>query len=184
MATIFELYKTLLETYTEQVKGLEAAKKEAEKNHAAWIPHKVLNSRMFTYDEYLNNASYGGWCYAEKNRIMPHLLNFIAAYEKCSFEEKETFEKLKPKNEYQQYLDELYIGKGEFIPFLESQLKDLLHIERTYQIPHKPQRSNATRQLVKYQKELKEYEERIASINRCREEVYERIKYFKALLKN
>jgi len=184
METITQLYQTLLEAYTEQVKGLENKKKETQKqHHIEWIPHVVLNSRMFTYDEYLTNVYHGGFCYEEKNNVMPHLVNFLAVYEKSSDEEKTTFENLKPKNEYQQYLDELYIGKGAFIAFLESQLKELQNKESNCRYPSRPQRSNATRQLAKYREDKEKYDEDIESINRCRKEINERIELFNELLK-
>ncbi len=185
METILKLYQTLLEAYTDQVKGFEERKKktESEEGHRIeWVPHLILNSRMFTYDEYLTNIYHGGLCYNEKNCVMPHLVNFLAAYENCSDEEKAAFDNVKPKNEYQQYLDELYIGKEKFSEFLQSQLKELRDKEYNYKPPSRPQRSNATRQLAKYREEMQEYEEKIASINRCREEVNKRIKLLTELL--
>lgn len=179
MESILKLYQTLLEVYTEQVKGLESRMKEAQKeHHIAWVPHAVLNSRMFTYDEYLTNVYHDGFCYEEKNHVMPHLINFLAAYEKCSDPDNATFENLKPKSEYQQYLDELYLGKGAFSDFLQSQLKELQTKASEIRYPSRPQRTNATRQLAKYREDLNEYEEKIESINRCKQEVNERIKLF------
>lgn len=184
MEKLLILYQTLLATYTEQVIGLENRKKEAQKeHHAEWVPPMVLNSRMFTYDEYLTNVYYSGFCYKEKNRVMPDLVNFLAAFEKCSDDEKKAFEKLKPKNEYQQHLDELYSDKRSFMTFLESQLKELQVKESSYKDPCPPRRSNATRQMSKYRQEKKMYEEKIDSINRCRKEVNDRIELFRELLK-
>ncbi len=187
METTLKLYQTLLEAYTEQVKGLEDRKKkaEAEVGHRIdWLPPAVLNSRMFTYDEYLTNIYHGGFCYEEKNHVMPHLVNFLAAYEKCSDADKESFQNSKPKNEYQKHLDELYLGKGRFSEFLQSQLKELRKSEDNYRAPYPPQQRNATRQLAKYQEEKREYEEKIASLNRCREEVNERINLYNELMKS
>jgi len=147
------------------------------------VPHKVLNSRMFIYDEYLKNIYHGGFCYKEKNFIMPHLVNFLAAYEKCSEDVKMKFENLKTKNEYQQHLDELYFGQGNFSAFLQSQLSELQGKENRCRIPNPPLRGNATRQLAKYNKDKKEYDDEIASINRCRMEVNDRIKLYNELLK-
>lgn len=175
----------LLDVYTEQVKGLEEEKKKLAVKHSIdWIPHMVLNSRMFTYDEHLTNIHHGGLCFNEKNRIMPHLVNFLAAFEKCSDEEKTSFENLKTKNEYQQHLDELYVGKGKFLEFLQAQLKELREREYRCRIPSRPQRSNATRQQAKYREDMKAYEEEIASINRCRDEVNKRIQLYNELIKS
>jgi hypothetical protein len=185
METTLNLYQRLLEVYTEKVKGLEEKKKilEAEIGHQiGWIPHMVLNSRMFTYDEYLTNIHHGGFCFEEKNHVMPHLINFLAAYEKSSEEDRGIFENLKPKSEYQKYLDTLYLTKGDFSEFLQFQLKELQDKENSYRPPFRPQRRNATRQLAKYREDMNEYEEKIDSINRCRQEVTERINLYNHLL--
>lgn len=185
MNKLLELYQTLLEVYTDQVKGLENKKKEVEKEHRhiQWLPHRALNCRMFTYDEYLTNAYNGGFCYEEKNKVMPHLIYFLSSYEKCSDEERKNFESVKPKNEYQQYLDELYIGKGSLLTFLESQLKQLRDSELNTKVPYPPQRRNATRKITEYHEDKRKYEEEIEIINRCRQEVRERMHMFNDLLK-
>ena len=174
-----DLYKSLLDVYTTQVKGLEEQKKEANKKHRLdYIRHSVLNSRIFTYDEYLTNQFHGGWCYEEKNLIMPHLVPFIAQFEKLSQEEIAAFEANKPKNDYQDALDYLYKNKGSFSALLKNQLKELSQKESDLRIPRRPQRRNATRQMSDYMEETEEYEEKLASLRRCRKEVEDRIELF------
>lgn len=178
MNNLFKLYSDLLNIYTEQVKKLELLKSEAEKTkRVELVPHMALNHRMFTYDEYLQNPSYGGFCYIEKNIIMPYLVPFFVAFDNSSEEIKIEFEQLKPKNQYQKYLDEL-LGKIKipFIEFLKLQLHELQEIQYRYDIPSRPTRSNATRQQAEYEKNRKKYFEKVESLNRCREEINERIK--------
>lgn len=139
---------------------------------------------MFTYDEHLTNIICEGYCFEEKNLVMPHLVNFLAAYEKRSEEEKAEFEEIKPKREYQQQMDQLYVKKGKFRDFHQSQLHELMESENNCRVPHRPQQSNATRKLATYEKVKIECLENIASINRCRDEVNKRIKLYSELLKS
>lgn len=183
---ILEKYVELLDVYSQQVKSLEDRKKEVDKKqpNSGGVPYMMLNSRIFIQDEYLTNPFHRGFCYEEKNRIMPHLVSFLATYEKCTAEDRAEFENLKPKGQYQQYLDELIKGKEPFLEFLESQLKDLNAKENRVQVPFPPRRRNATRQLADYREAKRKYEEEMASIKRCREEVIDRKELFKKLLEN
>lgn len=182
MNNLLTLYTELLKVYTEQVQKLEALKTEHSIEHRIeWMPHLVLNDRMFTYDEYLQNPYHGGFCFAEKNQVMPHLVSFIAAYESTNEEDKNEFLKLKPKSQYQEYLDDLLKNKSPFLEMLQSQLRGLQEIQYRYDIPSPPRRSNATRQLAKYEVDRKEYFEKVGSLDRCRNEVNDRIKLFKEL---
>jgi hypothetical protein len=177
MNDLLNLYTVLLTVYTEQVQKLEKIKDEhTEKHRIQWIPHAFLNSRIFTYDEYLQNPFYGGICFEEKNLIMPHLVRFIVTYENSSEESKNEFEKQKPVSEYQKYLHELIPKNTLFIDFLKGQLHQLQELEYRCKIPSPPKRSNATRQLAKYKVDRAEYHEKVDSLNRCRNEVKERIK--------
>jgi len=184
MDELLKSYTELLRVYTEQVQKLEALKAEHSKEHRIeWIPQMALNSRIFTYDEYLQNPFHGGFCYKEKNLIMPHLVKFIANYDYSSDEVKEEFEKQKPKNDYQRYLDEVLFKKILFIDFLKSQLRELQELQYTHKIPSQPTRKNATRQIAKYKTDRDEYFEKIDSLNRCRAEVNERIKIVEEIKK-
>jgi len=179
MNILLTLYTELHKVYTEQVQKIEAIKTEYSKEHRIeWVPHLVLNGRMFTYDEYLQNPFYGGFCLEEKIIIMPHLVHFIAAFESSTEEVKRDFQLLKPNNEYQEYLDDLLKNKLPFLEMLKSQLRNLQEIQYRYDIPSLPKRSNATRQLAKYKLDRKEYFEKVESLDRCRNEVNDRIKSF------
>ncbi len=176
MDNLSNLYSELLKVYTEQVEKLEKIKAEAsEKHHIGWIPHMALNTRMFTYDEYLQNIHHGGFCFEEKNKIMPHLVRFIATYECSSEEAIKNFEQEKEQNNYQKQLDSIVFDKIPIIDFSKSQLRGLRDVKDTYDIPYPPKRRNATRQMAKYKTDRKKYFEKIDILNRCREEVEARI---------
>lgn len=184
MEELLRLYTELLKVYTEQVQKLEALKVEQSKEHRIeWVPQLALNSRLFTYDEYLQNPFHGGFCYEEKNLIIPHLVNFIANYDYSSDDVKEEFEQRKPKNDYQRYLDDILFKKMLFIDFLKSQLRELQELQYTYKIPNQPSRKNAIRQIAKYKSDREEYFEKIDSLNRCRTEVNERLKIVEEIKK-
>lgn len=177
-------YSTLLRVYIEQVQKLETLKAAHSIEHRIeWIPHVVLNRHLFIYDEYLQNSSYGGFCFEEKNLITPYFVQFMATYD-CSPEEtKKEFEKQKPKNVHQGYLDVAIADKSPFIDYLKSQLKQLRELEYTYKIPSVPSRKNAIRQIAKYEADRKEYLKNINSLNRCRSEINERIKLVETIKK-
>lgn len=177
MDELLKLYIEPLKVYTEQVQKLEALKVEYSKEHRIeWIPQVALNSRIFTYDEYLQNPFHKGFCFEEKNLIIPHLVKFIATYDYSSDEVKTEFEKQKPENEFQGYLDDVLFQKQPFLDFLKSQLRELRELEYTYKIPSQPSRKNATRQIAKYKIDREEYLKKRETLNRCRDEVNERIK--------
>lgn len=185
MSKLLELYLPLLETYSEQVKNLEDFKSEKEKEHKtkiSWVPHSFINSRIFTPDEYLNNLYHGGSGFEEKNNILPLLLPFMAAYEKTSDKEKEEFEESKPKNNYQSNLEEVWKGKGSMVNFFQGQHRELVTKESYIRLPKPPSRSNATRQLAKYEEEQKEYYKKAESIERCKREILGRLDFYKSLL--
>lgn len=181
MEQLLEAYQNLLDVYTKEVKDLELRKKEAG---TSWVSYKVLNSRMFYFDEHLRNVYHGGFGYEEKNRVMPFLLKFISLYETSSEEQKKLFENQKTTNEYQQCLDELLSGKYPFTEFLQSQLKEIQHQEARCKMPYPPQRSNATRQQAVYRKEMSDYEEKLNSLSKCRREVEERVSLYESLMNN
>ncbi|MBF4465950.1 hypothetical protein [Flavobacterium sp. LC2016-12] len=184
MDELLKLYTELLRVYTEQVQKLEALKTERSKEHRMeWVPQMALNSRIFTYDEYLQNSFHGGFCYEEKNLIMPHLVKFIANYDYSSDEVKKEFENQKPKNDYQRHLDDVLYKNILFIDFLKYQLRELQELQYTFKIPSQPSRKNATRQFAKYKTDRDEYFEKINGLNRCRDEVNERIKIVEGIKK-
>jgi len=181
MSKLLDSYIELLEIYTEEVIKLESLRDKEADQYPRWNPAMTLNDRMFTYDEYLNNNSHRGYCYKEKNVIIPFLLKFIAVFENSSEATKLDFENLKPKNQYQEYLDDLFSKKTPFLDFLKSQLNELQDSKNKNITPFPPIRKNATQQQLKYEKYRKEYREEIESLDRCRKEVIARIKTFEEL---
>ena len=173
MEEILKLYSELLQVHTEQIKHLEEIKKSDDR--IRWNPVSVLNTRMFLYDEYLLNPYHGGFCYDEKNAIMPYLEEFIAHYELLSSEQKEEFEAQKNKNGYHSRLDTLINEKTPIIDFLRSQLAELEKQRNIHKMPHPPRKKNATRKKAKYLEDKKEYDEQMKSIQNCKEEVQSRI---------
>lgn len=177
MNDLLDTYNNLLQIYTEQVQKFEKIKNEDLNKHLIqWIPFSLLNSRIFVYDEYLQNPYYGGVGYEEKKKIMPNLVRFIVTYENSSEETVKKFEKQKTTNEYQNHLDEI-IPKIPFLDYLKGLLRELQEQQYQYSIPFPPKRSNATRQLAKYKEDMVKYQDKIASLNRCRDEINERIKF-------
>jgi hypothetical protein len=176
-------YNELLNNYTEQIVGLENLKAEHSKeHHIAWDPFGVLNSRMFTYDEYLQNVFHGSFCYKEKNVVMPYLVQFMAEFESSSEKDKAEFLELKQKNKYQESLDGVIEKASPFLDFHKSLLKELDNLKYTYKIPFPPKRKNATRQLAQYNGDRKDYFEKIESLDSCRTEVNNRIEKFKKIV--
>ncbi|WPQ63806.1 hypothetical protein SIO70_02900 [Chitinophaga sancti] len=178
-------YKKLLEVYSDCVIGMEKilVKVKQEQPDIRSVSYKVLNSRMFTEDEYLTNNTYLGYCFKEKSAIMPYLIPFVAAYEKSTDEEKQEFQNRKPTGPYQGYLDELWIEKIPLLNFLEKQLLNQEYRKNRLIIPFPPKRKTATKQLEKYREDKKTYEEEKDSIERCRNEINERISLFKKYFK-
>ena len=180
---LLKLYNDLLDKYTEQIVKLKKLRSEYSNEHnVSWVPFTVLNSRMFMFDEHLKNIHHSGFCYEEKNLIMPYLVNFMATYESASDKENAEFIKLKPKNNYQESIDNIIKKASPFLQFHKSLLNDLEDLKYSYTIPIAPKQRNATRQLAKYKKDRKEYFENIEILNKCKKEVNDRIEIFKKLI--
>jgi len=184
MSKLLDSYNELSKIYTKEVIKMDSLRDKVANTNPNWNPAKTLNARMFIYDEYLNNNFYSGYCYKEKNVIMPFLLKFIAVFENSSEETKLDFENLTPKNQYQIDLLDLFIKKIPFLDFLKSQLNQLDDLKNKNAAPFPPIRKNATRQHSKYEKDSIEYREEIESLDRCRNEVFARIKIFEELKKH
>ena len=161
-------YDDLLKSYTEQVVKLEKIK--LEHRQISWSPFGVLDSRIFIYDEYLTNDLHRGFCYEEKNLIMPYLVQFMAEYEQSSEEEKAKLEEIKPKSQYQESLDNLSTASLPFIDFKKMKLKELTNLKYSFTIPFPPKRRNATRQIAQYQEDRKKYFEQLDILERCKKE--------------
>ena len=106
----------------------------------------------------------------------------MAAYEKSSEKEKEEFEESQPKSIFQSYLDEIWKKKGSMVNFLQGQHRELVTQESFNRLPKPPSRSNATRQLAKYEEEQKEYYKKAESIEKCKREIMERLDFYQKLL--
>ena len=181
MEEILKAYSELIEVYNEQIRHLEEIR-NSDKRYE-FNPVSVLNSRMFTYDEYLLNPFYGGGCYEEKNVVMPYVEKFFAHYENLSSEEKEEFESRKIKEGLKCSLDPLIKEKSPIIEFLKSQLAELERLRYDQKMPFPPKRKNATQQKAKYLKDRKEYDEQMKSIQNCKEEVQSRIERIEKMKK-
>jgi len=174
-----KLYKTLLKVYISQVEILEAKNINSSRSELA----RVLNRNFFLCDEVLKNYYYQGSCYEEKNIIMPHFIHFLATYEKCTEDQRQEFERLKLKDNYQIFLNGLYLDKTPFLEFLEKELENLKFQESICGMPPvKPIRSNATRQLEQYRIDKENYDKEIDEIDSRRREITDRIKEFEKIL--
>lgn len=182
MNNLLKLYSELLTIYVNQIKNIESQNNELQnKQRIQYDSYAVLNRHMFIYDEYLQNTSYRGFCYSEKNLIMPYLVDFIVVFENSSEQIKTEFQKLKFKNQDQEYLDNLLKDKFPFVNFLQLQLLELKDLKYKCIRPIKPQRSNASRKIEKYEKDLKGYFEKVKILDNCLYEVNERIKLVEEL---
>ncbi len=173
MEIILKLYSELIKIYTEQIDHLERIKESYIK--IQWDSVSVLNSRMFLYDDYLLNMYHGGFCFEEKNAVMPYLENFIAHYELLTPEQKKEFDARKNNDGYSSNLDSLINSTTPIIDYLKSQLVELEKNRQDCKIPFPPKRKNATRQWTKYLEDEKEYKKQMKSLQNCKDEVQARI---------
>lgn len=177
MNKILEHYNNLLEVYTEEVTLLEMQKEKINEkegsNTLVFSPHSVINSRMFHFNEWLNNPCNNDLYYEKKKKILPLLIRFISEFNKLNDAEKEDFEKSRKKDRYQEFLDDLWKPKIEFLNFLESLRKERDEYKLTFKSPPKPTRPNAHRQWAEFEKKKDEYWKEIDSNENCIKEIAE-----------
>lgn len=174
---LLNLYNDLLRVYTERVTELEYEIKKDNMPHGL-VAHLVINDRCFTPNIYLkkNDPPF----YIEtKDIIIPRLLHFLAIYENVSDTDKNTFDDLKPKTVYQEYLDELYSKKLPFLDFLESKKKEQIYDKADYKVYHVPKKiSNKLKDKKRYEESLANYTESINQKEKCIQETKDLIKLF------
>lgn len=158
LQTAIETYQELLNIYTDEIQNLQ---KEFDKSiiHSQSIPALVINSRIPIFDEYLLNIHYTRYDYKIKKKLMPYILKHIACIDLLTEKDTIEFTKLRPKNKYSENLNSLI---QEFIPvtsFVDKNIKNENWREMNLILPSRPTRSNATKQLEKFKKEMKKIEE-------------------------
>ncbi|WP_298136917.1 hypothetical protein [Flavobacterium sp.] len=175
MSKIIEYYNKLLEVYTGEIIYFENEKdrvnKEESPHSVRWEPKAVINTRMFHFDEWLTNPYHNYFCYEQKKKILPLLIEFISAYNQLTDNEKEEFEQERTKNKYQEYLDELWKPKLNFISVLDALKKERQNLKETFDYPSKPSRPNAHRQWEEYDKKIKEYWKKVEVEDNCIKEI-------------
>lgn len=170
-----ESYNELLDVYTQEVTLFEELKKktniERGINTVRWSSHSVINCRMFHFDEWLTNPHHDYFCYEQKQKILPKLIVFLALYNKLNDIEKDKFEEIRLKNKNQEYLDELWLPRLNFIEFLNEQKKERENKKYSVRSPVKPSRPNAYRKLAEFDRQKEEYSKNIKSEENCIKEI-------------
>jgi hypothetical protein len=177
MSRILQHYDNLLKVYTDEVTLFEKQKEEFNKvegsNKDVSSPHSVINHRMFHFDEWLTNPFHNYFCYEQKKKILPLLIRFISEFNQLTNDEKEIFEKSRIKDKYQEFLDELWKPKLDFLKFLDLLKKERDEHKLTFRYPPKPSRSNAHRQLAEFEKKKTDYWKDMDSNENCIKEIAE-----------
>ncbi|WP_343591072.1 hypothetical protein [Flavobacterium sp.] len=187
MKNTLDYYYELLNVYTQEITSFERLKEKTNNEEglqaAIWSPHTVINSRMFHYDEWLTNPIHNYFCYEQKHKILPKLIEFLASYNMLDDEEKKKFSEIRLRNKYQEYLDEIWKPHTDFIGFLKGQKDERENLKYTFKYPAKPSRSNAYRQLAEFEKKREEYMKDIESQENCIKEIEEWKKLYESVKK-